>query len=267
MTNPIGVFDSGIGGLTVVRELLRVLPYEQIVYFGDTARVPYGSKSTEVIQKFADQIVKFLLSKEVKLIVIACNTVSATALDWLKSRYSLPIIGVIEAGAKRGVKATRNNTIGVIGTRATIGSKAYITAIHQLHPGIKVYSKSCPLLVPIVEEGGDAELTHLVLTRYLHNFKQKNIDTMILGCTHYPLIKDEIQQFMGEEVKLIDSANVVAHEVLNILNSTGIGSSHSSQKIDAHQHLFYFSDIPRGFKQLSKRFIGHPISYTKVILG
>ncbi|MBI4722136.1 MAG: glutamate racemase [Candidatus Stahlbacteria bacterium] len=264
MNNPIGVFDSGIGGLTVVRELLRVLPDERIVYFGDTARVPYGSKSTDVIQKFADQIVKFLLSKEVKLIVVACNTVSATALDWLSSRYSLPIIGVIEAGAKRGVKATRNNKIGVIRTRATIGIKAYTTAIHQLRPGIEDHSKSCPLLVPIIEEGGDVELTHLALTRYLLNFKQKDIDTLILGCTHYPLIKDEIQQFMGEDVKLIDSANVVAHEVLNILNNTGIGTS---QNINNPKHLFYFSDIPRGFKQLSKRFIGYPISYTKVILG
>lgn len=266
MDKPIGVFDSGIGGLTVVRELIKCLPHQPIIYFGDTARVPYGGKSADTIQKFADQIVKFLLSKDVQLIVVACNTVSAIALDWLKTHYSIPIVGVILAGAKRAVKSTSNNRVGVIGTRATIGSRAYIRAIHQLHPGIKVYSKSCPLLVPLVEEGGDTLLTKLVLTRYLGTLKQKNIDTLILGCTHYPLIRDEIQSVVGDGVKLIDSASAVAHEVRSILKNTYHRKPNTDNRTLMPENQFYFSDIPRGFKQLSKRFLGYPTPYTRITL-
>ena len=269
MSQSIGVFDSGIGGLTVVKELLRCLPDERIVYFGDTARVPYGGKSAEIIQKFSDQIVHFLLSKDVKLIVIACNTASATALGWLKTRYSLPIIGVIDAGTKRAVRATKNNKIGVIGTRATIGSKAYVKAIHMLNPGIKVYSKSCPLLVPIVEEQGDSTLIKLVLNKYLYEIKKKDIDTLILGCTHYPLIKNDIQEVIGDDVKLVDSASAVANEVKSVLSRGEKAQSiQNNNKVEEPpEHSFCFSDIPRGFKQLSKKFIGYPISYTKISLG
>lgn len=266
MNGPVGIFDSGIGGLTVVREVIKCLPNEQIIYFGDTARVPYGGKSTELIQKFSDQIVKFLLSKEVKLIIVACNTVSATSLEWLKSRYPIPIVGVIDAGAKRCVKVTRNNIIGVIGTRATIESRAYMIAVHQLHPGIKVYSKSCPLLVPLVEEGSNSKVTKLVLTHYLGGLKKKNIDTLILGCTHYPLIKEEIQEVVGDGVKLIDSASAVAHEVRGILRNIDHQKPKTENRKPMTDNQFYFSDIPRGFKQLSKKFLGYSISYTKINL-
>lgn len=264
MGKPIGVFDSGIGGLTVVRELMRYLPHESIVYFGDTARVPYGGKSAEIIQKFADQIVRFLISKDVELIVIACNTASAIALDWLKNQYPIPIVGVIKAGAKMAVKSTSNNRVGIIGTRATIRSRAYITAINKLHPGIKVYSKSCPLLVPLVEESSESTVVQLILTQYLTDFKKKNIDTLILGCTHYPLIKNNIQTVIGEDVKLIDSASAVAYEVRSILKRSLTKSAQTAK--EKPQYLFYFSDIPQGFKQLSKRFLGSPIPYIKITL-
>jgi glutamate racemase len=258
---PIGVFDSGIGGLTVVRQLMKFLPHEQIIYFGDTARVPYGGKSTETIQKFATQIIDFLLSKNVKLIVIACNTVSATSLEWLKNRYSLPIVGVVDAGARSAVRVTKTNIIGVIGTRATIESKAYVNAIYEIHPGIKVYSKSCPLLVPIVEERSNNKITRLVLNYYLSDLKKKNIDTLILGCTHYPLLKNEIQEIMGEGVKIVDSATTVVFEVRKILKNKNI-----LMKGEKVSHTFYFSDIPRGFKYLSKKFLGQNISYIKIPL-
>ncbi len=273
MVKVIGVFDSGIGGLTVARELLRILPEKQIIYFGDTARVPYGGKSTSTIKNFSDQIVNFLLKRDVQLIVAACNTVSSTSLEWLKNKYTLPIVGVIEPGARESVRTTRNNIIGVIGTRATIESSAYRFAIHRINPNIKVYSKSCPLLVPIIEEErSNSEVTRLVLERYLFRLKKNNIDTLILGCTHYPIIKNEIQQVMGKDVQIIDSASLVALEVKNILNRVDVHPPLPRTRIttapqdSAKNHAFYFSDIPRGFKQLSKRFLGYPISYTRTAL-
>jgi len=282
----IGVFDSGIGGLTVVSELLRVLPEERIVYFGDTARVPYGGKSTPTIRKFADQIVQFLLSKDVNLIVVACNTVSATSIDWLKAKYSLPIVGVIEPGVIRAVKTTQNQKIGVIGTRATIESKAYQVAIHNINPKIKVYSRSCPLLVPLAEEGWFTpfpygtgfttewpdsratllEVIPLILSYYLLGLKKKGIDTLILGCTHYPLLRAEIQKVLGPEIKLVDSASSVALEVRNILQPQRPQSCLSITSFQPVKSKFYFSDIPRGFKQLSKRFLGFSIPYTRITL-
>ncbi len=265
MAKSIGVFDSGIGGLTVARELLRTLPEERVIYFGDTARVPYGGKSTSTIKDFSDQIVKFLLKKDVKLIVVACNTVSSTSLEWLKNKYSLPIVGVIEPGVREAIRTTRNNIIGVIGTRATIESSAYRFAIHRINRDIKVYSKSCPLLVPIIEEErGNYEVTRLVLEGYLLGLKKKNVDTLILGCTHYPIIKDKIQEVMGKGVKIIDSASSVALEVKDILGSMEIPPPRT--RTTNPNHAFYFSDIPRGFSQLSKRFLGHQISYTRTTL-
>ncbi|MDI6841015.1 MAG: glutamate racemase [bacterium] len=273
MVKSIGVFDSGVGGLTVVRELVRVLPNEQIVYFGDTARVPYGGKSTLTIRKFADQIVQFLLSKDVKLIVVACNTVSATSLEWLKARYSLPIIGVIEPGVRQAIRTTKNQVIGVIGTKATIESGAYKTAIHKITPKIKrshlkVYSKSCPLLVPLVEEGWiNYTATTLILGRYLSGLKKKKIDTLILGCTHYPLLKHRIKEIMGTSVKLIDSAASVALEVRNVLKKHGIEQKCRDRVTLPLQHKFYFSDVPRGFRKLSDRFLGFPVPCNQITLG
>ncbi len=265
-TKGIGVFDSGIGGLTVAHELLRLLPKERVIYFGDTARVPYGGKSTSTIKDFSNQIVKFLLKKDVKLIVVACNTVSSTSLKWLKNKYTLPIIGVIEPGVREAVRTTKNNIIGVIGTRATIGSSAYKLAIHKLNQNIKVYSKSCPLLVPIIEEErSNSEVMKLVLEDYLPALKKKNIDTLILGCTHYPIIKEKIQEVMGKKVNIIDSANSIALEVQSILKSEKL-CSQTQTRVVITKHDFYFSDIPRGFKQLSKKFLGHQISYTRTTL-
>lgn len=269
MAKPIGVFDSGIGGLTVVREIMRLMPEEQIIYFGDTARVPYGNKSNATIRKFANEIVQFLLSKNVKAIVVACNSVSSTALNWLKPKYSLPLIGVIEPGAAEAVKITKNQRIGIIGTRATIASRAYEFAIHRINPEIQTYSKSCPLLVPLAEEGWfDPKVIEFVLKPYLSELKKKDIDTLILGCTHYPLLKQEIQKYVGPKIKLIDSATAVAFKIYDTLKAGQQEKKKHSPVIKSNDlHVqFYFSDVPRGFNQLSKRFIGHPIPYKKITL-
>lgn len=284
---PIGIFDSGIGGLTVVRRVLEILPNEALIYFGDTARVPYGSKSSETIKRFSFEITNFLTSKKVKLIIVACNTVSATALKWLRTKFDLPIIGVIEPGAEASLKASKNKKIGVIGTRATIESSAYRKILEAMEPKVKVYSQSCPLLVPLVEEGWIEGLsTMLIIEHYLKGLKNKGIDTLILGCTHYPLLQKEIEKVMGNKVKVIDSATVVALKAKEVLERRGLARAYSNiqtrPKAQGHEgtkspqvsrfigntagHLFYFSDIPRGFAELSKRFLGQTISYRKVSL-
>lgn len=263
MNKPIGIFDSGIGGLTVVKAVIQTLPDEEIVYFGDTARVPYGNKSTLTIRKFAYQIAQFLVSHDVKFIVVACNTVSATSLDWLTSHYLLPIIGVIEPAVNDALKTTRNNKIGVIGTRATISSNAYSHLILKKNPKAKVFSKPCPLLVPLAEEGWlDSKATEIILEEYLAEMKQKKVDTLILGCTHYPLLKDKIQQVMGKDVTLIDSAISVARQVKSMLHKN---KSIAEKKLIKHHNKFYFSDI-RSFAELTKRFLGQSIPYTKTTL-
>jgi len=266
--SPIGIFDSGIGGLTVVRRVLEILPDEDIIYFGDTARVPYGGKSSDTIKKFSFEITNFLTSKKVKLIIVACNTVSATALDWLKAKFNIPIIGVIEPGAEEAVRTTKNNKIGVIGTRATIDSSAYTKALQSLRHKIKVFPKSCPLLVPLVEEGWIEGLsTILIVEHYLKNLKDKGIDTLILGCTHYPLLQKEIEKVMGDKVKVIDSASVVALKAKEILEKNKLVRKSLSAQTKP-KRLFYFSDIPRGFSDLSKRFLGQPkpINYKRIPL-
>lgn len=264
MNKPIGIFDSGIGGLTVVKAVMQTLPDEQIVYFGDTARVPYGNKSTLTIKKFSYQIAQFLVSHDVKFIIVACNTVSATSLDWLTSHYLLPIIGVIEPAVNDALKATKNNRIGVIGTRATIASNAYPHSILKKNPKAKVFSKPCPLLVPLAEEGWlDSKATDIILEEYLEELKRKKIDTLILGCTHYPLLKDKIQQVMGGKVILIDSAVSVAKQVKHMLHKS---KSVAEKKLIQHRNKFYFSDIPRSFAELTKRFLGKSIPYTKTTL-
>jgi glutamate racemase len=263
MNKPIGIFDSGIGGLTVVKAVLKTLPEEQIVYFGDTARVPYGNKSTLTIRKFSYQIAQFLVSHDVKFIVVACNTVSATSLDWLTSHYLLPIIGVIEPAVEDAIKATKNNKIGVIGTRATIESNAYQNSILHKKPNAKVYSYPCPLLVPLAEEGWlDSPATKIILNDYLSPLKKKGIDTLILGCTHYPLLEKTIQKVMGEKVMLINSADSVAKKVKAILHKN---KTAADAKIKA-PNKFYFSDIPRQFSTLTKNFLGIKIKYIKTTL-
>jgi len=251
--SPIGIFDSGVGGLTVVKQLAKEMPNEEIVYFGDTARVPYGTKSASTIQKFSIQNVLFLLKRNVKLIIIACNTSSAIVLPFLSEHFTIPIIGVIKPGAKAAVRSTRNGRIGVIGTSATILSGAYDKEIKSLNSGIKVYSGSCPLFVPLAEEGwADDGIADIVAKKYLAVFKGRKIDTLIMGCTHYPLLRASIQRVMGKGVRLIDSAEETAKEAKNLLEECGLKSA-ANKKAGSR---FYVSDAPDKFRAVAKRFLG-----------
>jgi glutamate racemase len=251
----IGVFDSGVGGLTVVKELIRQLPDEDIIYFGDTARVPYGIKSKETVVRFSIENILFLLKHDVKLICIACNTVSSCALPVIKNNFRVPMVGVITAGVREAVYATHNKRIGVIGTRGTIKSRAYEKEIKQLDAGIKVVAVACPLFVPFVEEGWlKGEVVLEVARAYLKPLKQAGVDTVILGCTHYPLLKPVIKKILGEKVRLIDSAKQVAIEVKKILCSEGmLNGKHKAR------HKFYVSDNPEWFSSLAERFLGEEV--------
>lgn len=251
--SPIGIFDSGVGGLTVVKQLAIEMPDEDIVYFGDTARVPYGTKSASTIQKFSIQNMLFLLKRNVKLIIIACNTSSAIVLPFLSDHFSIPMIGVIKPGAKAAVRSTRNGRIGVIGTSATISSGAYDKEIKSLNSGIKVYSGSCPLFVPLAEEGwADDGITDIVARKYLAVFKGRKVDTLIMGCTHYPLLRSSIRRVMGKDVRLIDSAEETAKEAKSLLEECGLRSTEKSKA----GSRFYVSDAPDKFRAVAKRFLG-----------
>jgi glutamate racemase len=254
--NPIGVFDSGVGGLTVVKQLMKEMPSEDIIYFGDTARVPYGTKSPSTIKKFSIENVLFLLNFNVKLIIIACNTSSAIGLPFLSRYFSVPIIGVIKPGAKAAIRSTRNGRIGVIGTTATIASKAYENEIKAINPGIKAYSRNCPLFVPLVEEGwaGDG-IVDIAARKYLAPLKDKKIDTVILGCTHYPLIKQAIQDVMGKQVKLVDSAEETAKEAKSLLEECGM--KYPGKR--AGRVKYYVSDAPEKFLTVAKKFLGKSV--------
>ena len=218
---PIGVFDSGIGGLTVVAELRRALPAERILYLGDTARVPYGGKSAETVTRYGREISDLLVTEGAKMIVVACNTASALALPTIAADYSVPMVGVLEPGAAAAVKTTRSGKIGVVGTRATIASDAYGKAIRSLDPSLEVIATACPLLVPLIEEGlFQDEITDSVLRRYLQPMLAQGIDTLVLGCTHYPLLKKTIQRLCGDRVTLVDSAENCALAVKSLLSQT-----------------------------------------------
>jgi len=263
MNRPIGVFDSGIGGLTVVKELKRKLSFENIIYLGDTARVPYGAKSKETIIRFTTESILFLLDKNVKLIIIACNTSSSLALPALRRNFKVPIIGVIRPGAKEAVYATRNKRIGVIGTRATIESSAYEEEIKRLDSKIKIYSICCPLFVPLAEEGWlNGKVTFEIAKSYLEPLKKANIDTLILGCTHYPLLKSVIRKVMGERVILIDSAREVVNEVEGLLLTENLINL---QKDKTNKDIFYVTDTPKIFSKLAKLFLGYPIKNVEKI--
>jgi glutamate racemase len=250
----IGVFDSGVGGLTVFKELVRQLPREDVVYFGDTARVPYGTKSKETIIRFSLENILFLLQKEVKIIVVACNTSSSLALPTLKRHFNKPIIGVISPGAKEAVYATRNKKIGVIATSATIRSNAYTQEIKKINPMVEVFTQACPLFVPLAEEGWLREKVAVTIAeKYLLPLKRAKIDTLILGCTHYPLLKPVIKKVMGEGVRLIDSAQQVVQEVKQVLAEEGLLSADNNRRA---RYAFFVSDEPQGFQKLAKRFLG-----------
>jgi glutamate racemase len=250
---PIGVFDSGIGGLTVVRALLRELPNENIVYFGDTARVPYGPKSPLVVREYAAQDVEFLLSCDVKMVVIACNTVSAVALDVVQKHARMPVVGVILPGASAAVAATTKKRVGVIGTVATVNSNAYTNAIRQIDRQIQVFSQACPLFVPLAEEGWiDHKVTELVAKEYLFPLKLEKIDTLILGCTHYPVLRSAIGSAVDPSVTLIDSGDATAAEVSRALDENALRNQ-STQRPNLQ---FFVSDLPSKFTEIGERFLG-----------
>ena len=249
----IGIFDSGVGGLTVLREIVKALPQEDTVYLGDTARVPYGTKSPETVVRFARQITSFLVSRDIKLLVVACNTASAVSLAELKAEFPIPIVGVIDPGAIQAASVTKNGRVGVIGTAGTIRSSAYTKAIKRINPDIEVITAECPLFVPLAEEGWvDNEVARLTAAIYLKNLKESNIDTLVLGCTHYPLLKGLIGEVMGEGVTLVDSARETARVVKEILAERGETRPDQEQG----NHHFFVTDVPAGFIRVGNRFLG-----------
>ncbi len=262
MNAPIGVFDSGVGGLTVAREIMRQMPKENIVYFGDTARVPYGSKSKDTIIGFSRQIVKFLQTKNVKAIVIACNTASAFALKTIQEEVSIPVIGVIKPGAKVASEATKNGKVGVIGTIGTINSNIYTQYLHELNPDIQVFSKACPLFVPLVEEGWIYDsVTIEVAERYFSELKASGVDTLVLGCTHYPLIRHVLQKVIGENVTLVNPAYETARRLKNVLLEEDL----LTDRVEVGEHLFYVSDGAERFKTFANTILPCNVQATKDI--
>lgn len=258
----IGVFDSGFGGLTVLREVIKVLPDESTIYLGDTARVPYGTKSPETVTKYALECARFLLKREIKVLIVACNTVSAVGITVLKKTLPLPVIGVLEPGAKGAVGATRNGRVGVIGTEATIKSLAYPKAIKVLNKRLEVISQACPLFVPLVEEGWiDNEIALLVAERYLSTLRRDDIDTLVLGCTHYPLLKGVIGEVMGEGVRLIDSAEETAQETRRVLEEMGLFKT----RVGPVFRQYYVTDIPQRFEEIGGRFLGERLEGIKQV--
>ena len=296
---PIGIFDSGVGGLTVAREVFKLLPQEDVVYFGDVGRYPYGGRSKEIITKFTVQDITFLMEHKVKFIICACNTASSVALDEIKGSYDVEVIGVIEPGARAAVEKTNTGRIGVIGTHATISSNAYARVIHSLAPQMRVFSLACPLFVPLAEEGYiDKDATYLIARDYLQTMHDVKIDTLVLGCTHYPLLKHVISEVMGDDVKLIDSGEETAKVAYGLLTQAGLlkstsGAPHlgvGSQDTtiegapplavgsdatgktpqpgappfrvgsgDAGEHKFFVSDVPEKFSQVATRFLGETV--------
>lgn len=262
---PIGVFDSGVGGLTVAREIMRQIPNEKIIYFGDTARVPYGSKSKETVTRFSKQIVRFLQSHQVKTIVVACNTASAYALDELEKEIEIPIIGVLKPGAKTAAEVTKNGRIGVIATEATIGSQMYTKYIRELNKQVTIYGKACPLFVPLVEEGlWQDPVTDEIAKRYLTELIDIDIDTLILGCTHYPLIRSTLGRIMGEKVTLVNPAYETARELKELLVEKNILND-ESPKLGENQYQFYVSDGAEKFKTFANSIIKYGILSAKTI--
>jgi len=256
MKKPIGIFDSGVGGLTVYKAIRSAFPEEDLIYFGDTARVPYGPKSPNTIIEYSVQNARFLLQKGIKILVVACNTSSAVAIPELQHLTEIPIIGVITPGAEQAVTQTVNQRIGIIGTEGTIRSNAYVNAIHQILPQAVVLSQACPLFVPLVEEGWlQHPISKSIVREYLANLKEQQIDTLVLGCTHYPLLKQIIQQDLGEQVRLVDSAEAITRYLKPLL----------AEKLDgkAGTDHFFVSDNEDKFAQLAVRILGSQISLLK----
>jgi glutamate racemase len=259
---PIGIFDSGIGGLTVVRAVYQRLPHESTVYFGDTARVPYGPKSPETVRRYSREILDWLLGQGVKAVVIACNTSTAHALDVLQTVSPVPVIGVIEPGARAAAAATRGGPIGVIGTVGTIASNAYARAILRARPGIQVEQKACPLFVPLVEEGWfEHPAAELIAREYLEPLRRARVDTLVLGCTHYPLLRPLLQRVMGPDVRLIDSGEETAAALELALETEGLSAPSEATAT----HSFAVSDDEARFRQVGSRFIGDRMGPATVV--
>ncbi len=249
----IGIFDSGVGGLTVLKEIVKALPQEDTIYLGDTARVPYGTKSPETVTRYARQIAGFLVRRDIKLLVVACNTASAVSLEALEAELPIPVVGVIEPGARRAVAVTRSGRVGVIGTEGTIKSSAYTRAIKRLAPEIEVLTQPCPIFVPLAEEGWtDNEVTRLTTIQYLQPLKDAGVDTLVLGCTHYPLLKKVIAEVMGPDVRLVDSAEETARTVADILAERNL----LRPATEMGNHHYYVTDVPAGFIKVGNRFLG-----------
>jgi glutamate racemase len=282
---PIGVFDSGVGGLTVMREIMLQLPEENMIYAGDTARVPYGTRSAETVIRYSLEMADFLVGKGIKLLVVACNTASAFALNAIKERFDIPVVGVIGPGAKRAIEATRSKKIGIIGTEGTIKSNSYVHAINVLYGNrpvvvkehgvihfdryfeinlddLTIFTKACPLFVPLAEEGWVSnDVTVLTAEHYLEGLKKEPIDTLVLGCTHYPLLKGVISRVVGDDIVLIDSAQETVKEIKETLLRYGLESISPSDQ----QQKFYVTDSPERFIKVGERFMGKKIDHIEII--
>lgn len=260
-SRPIGVFDSGVGGLTVVRALTEALPGERLVYLGDTARVPYGTKSPEVVTRYALQNARFLLRREIKLLVVACNTASAMALSALGT-LEVPVLGVIGPGAKAAALATRSGKVGVIATDGTLRSGAYQKALLEARADLRVEAKACPLFVPLAEEGWlEGDVPTKVARSYLSELVERDVDTLVLGCTHYPLLKKVIGEVMGPAVRLVDSAEATARVVAERLEQDGLSSANEA----GPEHAYFVTDVPERFCEVGARFLGAPIRHAEQV--
>lgn len=258
---PIGVFDSGIGGLTSVREIFRVLPRETVLYFGDTARLPYGAKSRETVTRFSLEIARFLVRQNIKCLLVACNTASSFALEALQRRLDVPVVGVIDPAARAAVEASPHGRIGVIGTLGTVGSKAYPHAIETLAPGAAVISRACPLFVPLVEEGMIGHpATRMIADEYLAEIRSSDIESLILGCTHYPLLVPMLREVLGPAVTLVDSGAEAARAMARLLQERGQLAEHARP-----EHRFYLSDEPRNFTRVAQAFLGGELPPVHVV--
>ncbi len=259
---PIGVFDSGIGGLTVLKEIVEQLPGENIVYFGDTARIPYGTRSKETVIKYFFQSVRFLLTKDIKAIVVACNTASALAMEEAQKVFDIPIIGVVDPGSKAAAASTKNATIGVIGTEGTINSGAYQRKIRQILPSAEIIGISCPLFVPIVEEGWEnSDVAYIAAKKYLLELKEHNIDSLVLGCTHYPALRYTINKVLGDKVTLINPAYETAKATKNMLKDRNL----LSDKIDGGKCNYFVSDDPEKFKRIGGNILRKEIAFVQKV--
>ncbi len=251
----IGVFDSGVGGLTVLQQMMEILPQEHLIYLGDTARYPYGSKSAEVVRRYSLENTEFLVDKGIKMLVVACNSAAAVALGMLADRFELPVVGVIEPGARQAARQTRNRKVGVVGTEATIASGAYTRALRQFDAKLEIYTRACPLFVPLAEEGWtDNAVAREAAATYLTSLRRSGIDTLVLGCTHYPLLARVIGEVMGPKVTLVDSAHTTAVAVRDILVRYGLLRRSGEGSVS-----FFVTDVPERFSKVASRFIGQKV--------